>query len=82
MYYRTLDGIVSVALTPGPNGSVAERHMIIAGEYMTDPTHADYDISRDGTQFLMLKRVGALKGVIVHNWGIALREKLAAAKRE
>ncbi len=81
IYYRTLEGVVSVALMPGANVSIGERHLIVAGEYMTDPTHADYDISRDGTQFLMLKRVGILKGVIVHNWAIELREKLRALKK-
>ena len=80
IYYRALDGVVSVALTPGPSISVGERRMAVTGEYLTDPAHANYDVSRDGT-FLMLKRVGGLKGVIVHNWALELREKLNAAKK-
>ncbi len=81
IYYRALDGVVSVALTPGASVSVGERRMVITGEYLTDPAHADYDVSRDGT-FLMLKRVSGLKGVIVHNWALELREKLAAVKKQ
>jgi Tol biopolymer transport system component len=82
LYYRTLDGIVSVAVTTGASVSIGDRRTVLTGEYLTDPAHADYDVAQDGSQFLMLKRVGgALKGVIVHNWGRELREKLAAGKK-
>ena len=46
------------------------------------PTHANYDVSLDGNQFLMLKQAGsAAMPIIVHNWGRELREKLGAGKK-
>ena len=82
LYYRTPAGIVSVAVTTGATFSIGERRTVLTGEYLTDPSHQDYDVSPDGSQFLMLKQAGAeAKPIIVHNWGRELREKLAAGKK-
>ena len=82
LYYRTGAGIVSVAVTTGAAFSIGERKTVVTNEYVTDATHANYDISPDGSQFLTLKRAGAeAKPMLVHNWGRELREKLAAGKK-
>ena len=82
LFYRTPAGIVSVAVTTGARFSIGERRAVITSEYLTDPTHANYDASADGSQFLMLKQAGAdSRTIVVHNWGRELREKLAAGKK-
>jgi dipeptidyl aminopeptidase/acylaminoacyl peptidase len=82
LYYRTPEGIVSVAVTTGAAFSIGERKLVLPGTYTTDPSHQNYDISLDGTQFLVLKQADAnAKPLLVHNWGQELREKLAAGKK-
>ena len=82
LFYRTSAGIVSVAVTTGATFSLGERRVVLPGDYLTDPTHSNYDVSPDGNQFLMLKQAGAAATpIIVHNWGRELREKLAAGKK-
>ena len=82
LYYRTPAGIVSVAVTTGSSFSIGERKTVLMNEYVTDATHPSYDVSPDGSQFLMLKRAGAeTKPIVVYNWGRELREKLAAGKK-
>ncbi len=80
--YRTSAGVVSVAVTTGTKFSIGERRTVLTGEYVTDLTHPNYDVSPDGSQFLMLKQSGAEpKLMVVHNWGRELREKLAKGKQ-
>ena len=82
LFYRTSAGIVSVAVTTGATFSLGERRVVLPGDYLTDPSHSNYDVSPDGNQFLMLKQAGAAATpIIVHNWGRELREKLAAGKK-
>ena len=82
LYYRTPDGIMSVAVTTGTAFSIGERKLVLPGTYTTDPSHQNYDISLDGSQFLVLKQADAdAKPLLVHNWGQELREKLAAGKK-
>jgi serine/threonine-protein kinase len=82
LFYRTAAGIVSVAVTTGTTFSLGERRVALPGDYLGDPTHANYDVSPDGSQFLMLKAAGVqATPIIVHNWGREFREKLGSAKR-
>ena len=82
LYYRTENGVVGVTVTTGPTFSIGERKLAVAGTYLSDPTHPDYDVSPDGSHFLMLKSPGTnATPLLVHNWGRELREKLAAGRR-
>lgn len=81
LIYRTLDAVVSVPVSTSPNFRMGERRTLVTGDYLTETTHQDYDISPDGTRLLMLKATEASHGaVIVHNWRRELREKLAGEK--
>ena len=52
----------------------------MTGDYLTDASHASYDVAPDG-RFLLLKRAGAeAQTIVVHNWGRELREKTARRK--
>jgi Tol biopolymer transport system component len=80
-YRRALGDVASVDVTTGASFSIGARRSALAGEYLTDPSHAAYDIAPDG-RFLMLKRAGEeSKTVVVYNWRRELREKLASVKK-
>jgi serine/threonine-protein kinase len=78
LYYRDgLGQFVEVKVTTGTNFAIGARKVVITGDYLTDASHASYDVSPDG-RFLLLKRAGAeSQTIIVHNWVRELREKTA-----
>ena len=83
IYYRTPSGGVEVAsVTAGETFVLGERRGLMSGtDYLTDISHASYDVWPDGNGFLMVKPIGAdARPILVHNWGRALREKLAGAR--
>ncbi len=81
LYYRGPVGeVVEVGVTTGATFSIAARKVALSGDYLTDSSHPNYDVSPDG-RFLMLKRAGAeAQTIVVHNWGRELREKTAPRK--
>ncbi len=67
--------LVSVGITPGSALGVGERKVVLTGDFLTNPSHQNYDVSPDGSEFLMLRRAGDdVLNVVVHNW---VRELLA-----
>ena len=83
LYIRgALGEVAQVSVTTGAEFSIGARSVVLQGDYLTDASHANYDVAPDG-RFLMLKRVGAeSQTIVVHNWGRELREKTAARKQE
>ena len=82
LFYRTATSVVSVAVPGGGKFSVGERRTALTGDYLYDPTHANYDIAPDGNGFLMLRQAGVEeKAIVIHNWSRELREKLAAGRK-
>jgi serine/threonine-protein kinase len=78
LYYRDpLENVVEVSVTTGETFSIGTRSVVLSGDYLTDATHANYDVAPNGS-FLMLKRAGAeSQTVVVHNWASELRQKTA-----
>src|SRR5688572_26315599 len=76
LYYRgPLGEIIEVDVTTDSEFSIGSRKVVLTGDYLTDSSHPNYDVSPDG-RFLMLKRAGAeSKTIVVHNWGREMREK-------
>jgi hypothetical protein len=70
--------LIEVAITAAEGLSIGARRIVLTGEYLTDASHADYDVAPNG-KFLMLKRAGeGSQTIVVHNWGRELREKTGA----
>ena len=81
LYYRTSAGLVTASVTTGAKFTIGERRTKSVGESFDDATHAGYDVGPDG-QLLMLRPSGSsVTGVLVHNWGRVLREKLGLVKK-
>ncbi|MEO7648186.1 MAG: hypothetical protein ABIV11_08135, partial [Gemmatimonadaceae bacterium] len=82
LYFRGPTGeVMHVGVTTGAEFSIGARSVALTGDYLTDASHASYDIAPDG-RFLMLKRAGAeSQTVIVHNWRRELRERTRAEAR-
>jgi serine/threonine-protein kinase len=81
LYYRDpAENIIKVGVTTGDNFAIGTRSSVLNGDYLTDATHANYDVAPDGS-FLMLRRAGAeSQTVVVHNWARELREKVSPAR--
>ena len=84
IYYRTLGGgVESVPVkAEGATLTLGERRLVLQpSDYLTDITHASYDVWPDGSGFLMVKPVTvAARPMLVVNWGRALREKLGVRR--
>jgi Tol biopolymer transport system component len=78
LYFRGPVGeVVEVVVTTGSEFSIGSRSVVLTGDYLTDASHPNYDVSPDG-RLLMLKRAGAeSQTIIVHNWRAELRRKTA-----
>ena len=78
LYYRGPTGIVAASLTLGPDVRVSGRRIALAEVQVADPTHPSYDVTPDGTRFLILKATsGDARGVLVSNWVREVRRRLA-----
>jgi len=76
LYYWEGNRLISAMLTFDPMPTVVSRTTLFSGRY-----EDDYDVSRDGTRFLMIESVTSGLGlVVVPNWRSELK-RLTAARR-
>ena len=81
IFYRSLDNVLSAAITLGATPVVMARDTVVSGPYLSKRFHANYDVSPDGSKLLMLEPT--LKGVqptIVLNWAQALTARLGPVR--
>ncbi len=77
IYYRTGAWLVQARLTGAPALAVAGRDSLFEGAYTIDIYHPNYDVTPDGTHFLMVRPVEADRQVVVVlNWADELRARL------
>jgi hypothetical protein len=81
LYYRDQNAnIVKVDVTTDSGFSIGKSDVVLIGDYLTDPSHPNYDVAPDG-RFLLLKRAGAeSQTIVVHNWGRELRDRTSARR--
>ena len=81
LYYRSAQGVVAVAVTTGPTFTVGERRVVLSGDYLLNASHANYDVSPNGAELLMIRRAGLEpQTVVVHNWVRELRDRVGTQK--
>jgi Tol biopolymer transport system component len=75
LLYRRGQDIMSAAVTTGASFSVGPPRAVVTGDYLRGQSHPNYDVSPDGTGFLMIRRAGEeVQTIVVQNW---LRELVA-----
>jgi serine/threonine-protein kinase len=76
LYYRRGQDIVGAAVTTGASFGIGERKVVVNGEYQTNVSHPNWDISPDGSEFLMIRRAGEeVHTIVVQNWGREIAAK-------
>jgi serine/threonine-protein kinase len=82
LYYVHAKQLIAATLAPGKEFVVASRATALDGGFNIGGQgfHANYDVSRDGTQFLVLRPVsGSVSVIFVNNWTNELRARMAAS---
>jgi serine/threonine-protein kinase len=81
LYYRHGNDVVGVGVTLGAALGIGERKVAISGEFVPNASHPNYDVSPDGSEFLMLRRAGNdVLTIVVHNWARELAAKTAGQR--
>ena len=82
LVYRDRQGaFISARVTTGDRFSIVDRRRVAIDDYLTDASHAGYDLFPDG-RLLVLKRAGAeSQTIIVHNWAREVREKTGQVRQ-
>jgi serine/threonine-protein kinase len=83
LYYSYTGRLEAATLTFAPTFAVTARETLFETVGTVPPTHANYDITRDGKRFVLLKPTGAdAQLVVVHDWKYELRERTANVRRK
>jgi eukaryotic-like serine/threonine-protein kinase len=87
LFCRNGDKMMAVDITTQPSFSAGKPRMLFQGRYVPAPFPAsNYDVSRDGQRFLMLKRVEQEQAAptqinVVLNWFEELKQKVPTGKK-
>jgi dipeptidyl aminopeptidase/acylaminoacyl peptidase len=86
LFYRNGNKMMVVEVTAQPKFSAGEPRMLFEGQYLPTPlTFPDYDVSRDGQRFLMLKPAGQAQAStqinVVLNWTEELKRLVSAGAK-
>jgi eukaryotic-like serine/threonine-protein kinase len=87
LFYRAGNRMMAAPVTFQPGFSAGKPVVLFDGPWLPSPlTTANYDVSRDGQRFLMLKSAddedqGARQIVMVQNWLEELKQSMAAGKK-
>jgi serine/threonine-protein kinase len=70
LYYRRGQELVRVSVTTGATFGIGDRKTVLTGDYLTNPSHPNYDVLPDGSDFLMIRRAGdEVQTIVVQNFG-------------
>ena len=81
LFYRGSQKIVAAELITAPALAVKSRIPLFDDVFLpATERHANYDISPDGTRFLLLKSVGEERLIVARNWDEELRTRLLRSR--
>ena len=79
LFYRRNRVIKAATLATAPAFAVTAREELFEGDFIFQSVHAEYDASRDGKHFLLLKLAGSdVQTIVVQNWQYELRARTAS----
>ena len=87
LFYRSGEKMMAVDVATQPSFSAGKPHLLFEGPYLpTRLTFPNYDVSRDGQSFLMLKPVEQSEAAptqinVVLNWFEELKQKVPTGKK-
>jgi serine/threonine-protein kinase len=82
LYYRAPNGITANAVNTVGGFSIGARRVALPGQDLAAPTHPSYDVTPDGSRFLVLRPAGGeAKVIVIHNWAREFREQLGANRK-
>jgi Tol biopolymer transport system component len=80
LFHRQRQDVIRSTVTTGESFSIGERKTVLTGDFLTNPSHPNYDVTPDGKQFLMIRRAGAeVQTIVVHNFRRELKARTAGA---
>ena len=81
IFYRDGVKMIAASVAAGPTFSVTARTPLFTDTYVFAPSpHANFDVSQDGSRFLMVKNATASKIVVVHGWLTEMRTRLTGQR--
>jgi dipeptidyl aminopeptidase/acylaminoacyl peptidase len=83
VFYRNGRQMLAAGIATTPALAVTGRQVLFEGQYMSGSRERNYDVSPDGTRFLMLRHAGedAPQATVVLNWLATLRARTGAGGR-
>jgi Tol biopolymer transport system component/tRNA A-37 threonylcarbamoyl transferase component Bud32 len=80
LYYWQDDELFTATLSA--TGAVTRRDTLFRGDLPTTTGHANYDVSADGTEILLLRpSIDSMRTVVIYNWADEMRARVAATHR-
>jgi serine/threonine protein kinase/Tol biopolymer transport system component len=81
LFYRDGRHLIAASITTTPSIVVTGRKELFRDDYLfAQAPHANYDVSLDGTRFLMVKSAGEPKLFVVYGWLGQLRQRVRSAQ--
>jgi Tol biopolymer transport system component len=82
LFYRDGRHLIAASVTTSPHFAVTGRTELFADDYrFAQAPHANYDVSPDGTRFLMVKSAEAPELYVAYGWLRELRERMRTTGR-
>ena len=80
IFYRQGASVIAAAVSTTPTLLVTSRTKVLEGEFVAGISpHANYDVTPNGKELVMLKSIGEPYVIVVHNWGKELRERISGS---
>ena len=80
LFYVHNQAIVAVNVKESPTFSVANRTQLFEGEFLFTYVHANYDVSPNGKEFVLVKGAGDAQAFVIHDWRAQLRARASTQK--
>jgi Tol biopolymer transport system component len=83
LFYRDGRHLIAASVTTSPHFAITGRNELFPDEYVfAQAPHANYDVSPDGTRFLMVKSAHAPELYVVYGWLRELQERMRTTGRQ
>ena len=81
IFYRTGGRLMAATIATSPALAVTARDSVLAGPFVADSYHPNYDVTPDGKSFVMIRPLdGDRHVVMVVNWIEELRRRTGGSR--